>query len=103
LDFSRIHSLAKFKKIGGHMSIKGRTGAACMAVLLCITVTAMSSTITAGTHSLSVAAESMVVGGGNCSDFLNGFAVGMGVASLLGCAWCAGVAVVSKTFEMFAC
>ena len=85
------------------MSIKGKIGTACMAVLLCITVTAMSSTATAGTYSLSAAAESMVVGAGNCSDFLNGFAIGMGVASLLGCAWCAGVAIASKTVEMLAC
>jgi hypothetical protein len=71
--------------------------------LLCIAVTLMSSTLTASTYSLSPAAERIVVGGSNCSDFFNGFAVGMGVASLFGCAWCPGAAIASKVVEILAC
>jgi hypothetical protein len=85
------------------MFAKNKTKTLFMAIVLCFTVTAMSSTLPAGTHALSSAKERCLIGAGNCSDFLNGFAIGMGVASLLGCVWCPGVAVASKTIEMFAC
>lgn len=71
--------------------------------LLCIAITVTSTTATAGSFSLSAAAESSAVGGGRCSDFLNGFTLGMGIASFLGCVWCPGVALASKTVEMLAC
>ncbi len=71
--------------------------------LLCISVTLMSTAATAGTYSLSVMDETMVVGSGRCSDFLNGFAVGLGVAAFFGCVWCGGAAVASKAVEIFAC
>jgi len=71
--------------------------------LLCISVTLMSTTATAGSYSLSTMEEAMVVGSGRCSDFLNGFAVGLGIAAFFGCAWCGGAAVASKAVEIFAC
>jgi hypothetical protein len=89
--------------MGGQMSLKRKIGTSLMVLLLCISVTLMSTTATAGPYSLSMSAESTVIGGGNCSDFLNGFTVGMGVASLFGCAWCAGVAVASKVIETLTC
>ena len=74
-----------------------------MIALLCASVTMMSTTVAADSHSLSAAAENMAVGSGGCSDFLNGFTLGMGVAGLFGCIWCPGAAVASKVVEMFAC
>lgn len=71
--------------------------------LLCVSVTLMSTTATAGSYSLSTLAENMTVGGGRCSDFLNGFAVGLGIAAFFGCAWCGGAAIASKAVEIFAC
>jgi hypothetical protein len=47
--------------------------------------------------------EITVVGSGRCSDFLNGFAVGLGIAAFFGCVWCGGAAVASKAVETFAC
>ena len=72
--------------------------------LLCISITAMSTAGPMESRSLSAAAESLLIGaGGRCSDFLNGFALGMGIASFFGCVWCPGVALASKTVEMLAC
>ena len=85
------------------MFAKGKSKTLFTAIVLCFTVTDMSSTLPAGTYSISSVEEKCLIGGGNCSDFLNGFAIGMGVASLLGCVWCPGVAVASKTIEMLAC
>jgi hypothetical protein len=74
-----------------------------MIALLCFSVTLMSSTAAPGSYSLSAAAENMAVGSGQCSDFLNGFTLGMAVASFLGCVWCPGAAIASKVVETFAC
>lgn len=71
--------------------------------LLCFAVILTSSTLPAGTGTLSSTAENAIVGGSDCTDLLNGFAVGMGVAGLLGCVWCPAGAVVAKVFELFAC
>jgi len=67
--------------------------------LLCITVSLFSSAM--GSYALAPTAESLVVGGSDCSDFMDGFAVGMGVAALLGCVWCAGGAIVAKGIALF--
>lgn len=82
---------------------KSKKTIAFMIALLCISVTLMSSAATAGSYPLSVAAENMAVGGGRCSDFLNGFAVGMGIAAFFGCVWCGPTAIASKAVELFAC
>ena len=74
-----------------------------MIALLCFSVTLMSSTATVDSYSLSEAAERMVIAGGPCSDFLNGFTLGMGVASFFGCVWCPGAALASKVVERLAC
>ncbi len=70
-------------------------------VLLCISVSLISSSAMNGTHPLSAAAEGMAVGGSDCSDFMDGFAVGMGIGALFGCVWCAGVAVAAKAVALF--
>ena len=74
-----------------------------MIALLCISVTLMSTSATAASYSLSAMDETMAVGGGRCSDFLNGFAVGLGIAAFFGCVWCGGAAIASKAVEIFAC
>ena len=71
--------------------------------LLCLAVIMTSSTLPAGTSALSLTAENATVGGGDCNDLLNGFAVGMGVAGLFGCVWCPAGAVAAKVLELFAC
>ena len=71
--------------------------------LLCLAVILTSSTLPAGTGTLSAIAENAIVGGSDCNDLLNGFAVGMGVAGLLGCVWCPAGAAIAKVFELFAC
>jgi flagellar motor component MotA len=89
--------------MGGNMFAKGKMAVILLLAFLCISVTMMSSTLPADTRALSNASESMVIGGGSCSDFLNGFAVGMGVASLLGCVWCPATAIAAKVVELIAC
>ncbi len=68
-------------------------------VLLCVSISLLS--VTGESHSLSAAAENMVVGGSNCSDFMDGFAVGMGIGALFGCVWCAAGAVTAKAIALF--
>ncbi len=85
------------------MFLRSKKTTALLAVLLCMSVTLISTTATADTYSLSAAAENMAVGGGRCGDFLHGFAIGMGVATFFGCVWCAGAAIASKTVQMLAC
>lgn len=85
------------------MLIENKKAAMLVIALLCVSVVSMSTTVTAGSYALSAAAENIAVGGSDCSDFLNGFAVGMGAAAFLGCVWCGGVAIASKAVEMFAC
>ncbi len=70
-------------------------------VLLCISVSLISASPMTGTHSLSAAAEGMVTGGSECKDFMDGFAVGMGIGALFGCVWCAGVAIGAKAVALF--
>lgn len=67
--------------------------------LLCLTVSLFSSTM--GSHALTTTAESLVVGGSDCSDFMDGFAVGMGIGALFGCVWCAGGAIIAKGIALF--
>ena len=48
--------------------------------VLCVTVSLFSSAFAAGSHALTPSVESLVVGGSDCSDFMDGFAVGMGIS-----------------------
>ena len=89
--------------MGGNVIPKSKEAIAVVIALLCISVTLMSTTATAATYSLSVMDETMAVGSGRCSDFLNGFAVGLGIAAFFGCVWCGGAAIASKAVEIFAC
>lgn len=72
-----------------------------LVALICIAVSLLSSTTVAATHSLPASVESLVVGGSNCSDFMDGFAVGMGIGALFGCVWCAAGAIGAKTIALF--
>jgi hypothetical protein len=69
--------------------------------LLCLSISLYSSLAVAGTHALTASAESLVVGGSDCSEFLDGFAVGMGVGVLFGCVWCGAGAVIAKGIGLF--
>jgi hypothetical protein len=89
--------------MGGDMFQRGKKTTVLLIALLCASVTMMSATAAADSRWLTPGAENMAVGSGRCSDFLNGFTVGMGVASLFGCPWCAGAAIASKALEIIAC
>jgi hypothetical protein len=80
-----------------------RSSIAMVILFLCLGVILTSSTLPAGTNALPSTVENAIVGGGDCTDLFNGFAVGMGVAGLLGCVWCPAGAVVAKVLELFAC
>lgn len=56
-----------------------------------------------GTHALTASTENVLVGGNDCSDFLNGAAVGLGVGALFGCVWCGALALVAKGAQLMAC
>jgi hypothetical protein len=71
--------------------------------ILCIAVTLTSSELPARTLALSSEAEQAVVGGNNCNDYFGGFSLGMGLATLLGCAWCPAGAVGAKIAELLVC
>ncbi len=74
---------------------------ALLVALLCIAIALFSSSTSAGSLALSDSAERLVVGGSDCSSFLDGFAVGMGVGALFGCAWCAAGGLAAKAFALF--
>ncbi len=84
------------------MVLRRKMRAALLIALLCFTV-AFTSSATANTRLLSNAEESQAVGGNDCGDFLNGFAVGMGVAVLFGCAWCPAVGIAAKAAQIVFC
>jgi len=68
-------------------------------VALCLAISLFSSTT--GSYMLTSAAESLAAGGSDCSSFLDGFAVGMGIASLFGCVWCPAAAIGAKAVGLF--
>ncbi len=84
------------------MFVKREVRAAFLLALLCFTLGFTSSTM-ADTHLLSNAVESRAVGGNDCGDFLNGFAVGMGIGAIFGCVWCPAGAVAAKAAQIFFC
>lgn len=73
-----------------------------MIVLLCVTVMTANSTLAAGSHLLPVSAETLTVGG-SCSSFASGVALGMGIATLLGCGWCPVGALAAKVVSVYVC
>jgi hypothetical protein len=70
-------------------------------LFLCFTVVLCSCVDAPGAHSLSASAETALYGGSNCSDFMNGVAVGMGIGALFGCLWCVAGAVLAKAAALF--
>lgn len=70
--------------------------------VLCMTFILTNSAFAANTHSLSPSAENML-GGGRCSDFASGFTIGMGIATVFGCAWCPIGALAAKVLSAYAC
>jgi hypothetical protein len=88
--------LIKNLLLGGTMLGSKKTTTMFMIALLLMTVTVTNSTNVSGTHLLSASAESVLNGGGSFSAFADGLAIGMGVATLFGCIWCAGVSIGLK-------
>ncbi len=75
---------------------------ALLIVLLLVSVSLLSSAFAAGSHPITPPAESLLIGGSSCSDFMDGFSVGMGIAALLGCGLpCAAGAVAAKAIGLF--
>jgi hypothetical protein len=72
-----------------------------MIVLLLMTVTVTNSTSASGTHLLSASAESVLNGGGSFSDFADGLSLGLGVATLFGCAICGGISIGLKVASFY--
>ena len=69
---------------------------------ICVTLSLFSSATPAGASSLLDGAETLILGGSDCSGFMNGVAVGLGIGAALGCTlWCAGGALVAKGIALF--
>ena len=69
--------------------------------LLCVAVICLSCAIPAEAHSLTAGAENLLVGGSDCSDFMDGVAIGMGIGVLFGCVWCGAGAIIAKGAALF--
>ena len=69
-------------------------------VVLCLTATVAQGIGPAGP---GAPVDAAVGGLTACNGFLDGFAVGMGVAALCGCVWCAGVGIAAKVIDVMAC
>jgi hypothetical protein len=91
------------KNEGDRMFVKREIRGALLIALLCVTFGLTSSTMMADTHLLSNAAESRVVGRGDCDDILGGAAIGLGIGTLFGCAWCPVGAIAAKGLQMLFC
>jgi hypothetical protein len=78
-----------------------RTTTVLLIALLFMTATVTNSAGFSGTHMLSASAESALNGGGSFSNFANRAGVGMGVAALFGCVWCAGAAIGLKVAALY--
>ena len=74
---------------------------ALLAVLLCLTVSLFSTDLVPGSHALTPSAEGAAMGGSDCSDFMNGAAVGLGIGVIFGCLWCGAAAIVAKGIGAF--
>lgn len=70
-------------------------------LVFCLAVSLWSAALTPGAHALSASAESLVIGGSDCSDLMDGFAVGMGIGAVFGCVWCAAAAIGAKAIGLF--
>jgi hypothetical protein len=70
-------------------------------VVLIVGVGMLSSTMAGATSSPSAASEGMLIGGSDCSDFMNGLSVGLAVGGLLGCVACAFGALGARALALF--
>lgn len=69
---------------------------ACIAAILC------GSVMASGSSPLAPSMETLAGGAASpCSDFMNGFALGMGIGALFGCVWCIAGGLVAKGVSMF--
>lgn len=68
---------------------------------LCLAICLFSATMGAGSLPLTGSIEDAVYGGSDCSDFMNGAAVGLGIGVLFGCLWCGAGALVAKGISLF--
>jgi hypothetical protein len=68
---------------------------------ICVALSLFSSAIPAGAAPLQDGTETLILGGGDCSGFMNGAAVGLGIGALFGCLWCAGGAIAAKGIALF--
>jgi hypothetical protein len=70
-------------------------------VLVCVTLSVISSAIPAVASLIPTSTETLVMGGSDCSEFMDGAAVGLGIGVLFGCVWCGAGAVVAKGIALF--
>ena len=85
------------------MFVKKEVKAVLLIALLCFTFSMTSSATMSDTHFLSNAEESRVVGGSECDDLVDGFTIGMTVATVLGCFWCPAFGIGAKVTQLFFC
>jgi hypothetical protein len=71
--------------------------------LLCFALSLASSASISDTRLLSDSIESRVIGGGDCDDFISGFAIGMGFAGFFGCGWCPIAGIGAKILQVYIC
>jgi hypothetical protein len=69
--------------------------------VLCVATSLVSSAMGAVAIPATGSIDGMAYGGSDCSDFMNGAAVGLGIGALFGCFWCAGGAIVAKGIALF--
>src|SRR3954447_2201257 len=83
-------------------------------LMACILTLSSIQTVTPASHQMAANQEASVVGGFWCDfndgvgggfwcDFNDGVAVGLGVARLFGCVWCAAGAAVGGVIHVIAC
>lgn len=69
---------------------------------LCIATSLCGSVMASGSSPLDASMETLTGGAASaCSDFMNGFAVGMGIGALFGCVWCIAGGVAAKGVALF--
>jgi hypothetical protein len=68
---------------------------------LCIATSFLSVAMGAGSPPIPESVEAVAYGGSDCSDFMNGAAVGLGIGALFGCVWCVAGALVAKGIALF--
>jgi hypothetical protein len=96
------HSRLSFQNLGDLMSEKKKNLSVFLILIICMTITMTNSAMVANSHALPTSAESLAMGG-SCSSLMNGFTLGMGVATLIGCAWCPLGAIAAKVASAYVC